>query len=83
MSNNAEFKTDALNYGSSDSGCPLASAFQGSPSSCLKCPFDECVYDGGKRVEEIKRLHDNGIKPREISHFYDVTERQIQRIVRV
>lgn len=66
-----------------DTGCEFA-------SSCLDCPFPQCVYEypGGKsawlkekRDSEIKRLFKEGKALEELATLFKLSERQIQRIV--
>ena len=68
-----------------DEGCELA-------SSCLNCPFPECVLDepGGKRKflqeqrnSEIARLFDKEKKSvKELAHLFNLSVRTIQRALK-
>jgi len=64
-----------------DDGCKYAKA-------CLKCPFQQCIYDepGGRqrwlkkaRDKEIKRLFKTGRKVKELAALFGVSQRTIQR----
>ena len=35
---------DGFNYTYADSGCIRATGYLGERSSCLSCPYDECLY---------------------------------------
>lgn len=68
-----------------DEGCEYAPA-------CLECPFPGCLYDeprGGlrwlkkARDKEIKRLHKNGRKVKELSAIFGLSRRTIQRALGV
>jgi len=37
------YHTDRYNYTAPDSGCIPASVYLGKQSSCLNCPFPECI----------------------------------------
>ncbi len=69
-----------------DEGCQLA-------PSCLNCPLPQCVYDGRGgaqhilklwRAKEMARLFINeGRKVRELAQVFDVSERTVQRALKV
>ncbi len=75
-----------------DEECELATAHLGRQSSCLKCPFPQCIYDerGGRqrcakrlRDEEIARLfHAEGKGPKELAGMFGVSRRTIQRALK-
>jgi hypothetical protein len=68
-----------------DEGCELA-------SSCLNCPFDECIYEkrGGKqrwikrqRAREMVRLFNvEGKKVKELAQMFSVSQRTVQRALK-
>jgi AraC-like DNA-binding protein len=68
-----------------DEGCELA-------SSCLNCPFDECIYEksGGKqrwlksvRDKEMARLFiDEGKKAKELAQMFGISQRTVQRALK-
>jgi AraC-like DNA-binding protein len=68
-----------------DEGCELA-------SSCLECPFEECIYDqpGGvhgwlkkQRDGEMARLFsDEGKKVKELAEMFGVSKRTVQRALK-
>ncbi|HUV56991.1 MAG TPA: helix-turn-helix domain-containing protein [Dehalococcoidales bacterium] len=75
-----------------DEGCEAATAYLGNPSSCLNCPFPNCIYDqyGGKQ-RWLKRLRDKemvilfttegkGIK--ELALIFGVSQRTVQRALK-
>lgn len=76
-----------------NNGCDVATNYLGKKSSCLDCPFSECIYDqpGGKqqlskrlRAQEMARLfttEGKGIK--ELSALFDVSQRTVQRALKV
>jgi hypothetical protein len=64
-----------------DEGCEYA-------SSCLACPFPQCLYDEPRgrqrwlkdlRNKEIKRLFSGGWKISELAPLFGVSQRTIQR----
>jgi len=75
-----------------DDGCELATAYLGDRSSCLKCPFNRCVYDepGGKqrwlkglRAREMARLFTTeGKGIRELAQIFGVSQRTVQRALK-
>jgi len=84
------FITDACSHSAADSGCQVASDYLGEPSTCLNCPFDECVliksWVGPKRIrqlkrnETIRRLKQEGVTAYELSERFGLAKRTIQRI---
>jgi len=76
----------------SDSGCEVASQHLGHKSSCLDCPFPQCVFDQPRGKQRwIKRLRDKeiaryftgegqGIK--ELSLKFGISRRTVQRALR-
>ncbi len=75
-----------------DEGCELATAHLGYQSSCLECPFPQCIYDerGGRqrrakrlRDQEIARLfHTEGKGLKELAGTFGVSQRTIQRALK-
>lgn len=75
-----------------DAGCKYADEFLGNKSSCLTCPFNECVFisPGGnkhrilktKRDQEILSLISQGITEEEIAERFDIHIRTVQRAIR-
>ena len=75
-----------------DEGCELATAHLGHQSSCLKCPFPQCIYDerGGRqrcakrlRDQEIARLfRTEGKRGKELAGMFSVSQRTIQRALK-
>ena len=68
-----------------DEGCDYA-------RSCLDCPFPQCLYDEPRgrqrwlkelRNKEINRLFEAGRRVRELAMMFDVSERTVQRAVKV
>jgi len=68
-----------------DEGCEYAKA-------CLDCPFPQCLYDEPRgrqrwmkqtRDREIKRLFNTGKKVKELAALFGVSERTIQRALKV
>jgi AraC-like DNA-binding protein len=67
-----------------DEGCEYA-------SSCLHCPFPQCLYDEPRgrqrwmkslRNREINRLFSGGQKIKELALMFGVSQRTIQRALR-
>ena len=68
-----------------DEGCELA-------SSCLECPFPQCIYDipaGGQtllkeqRDAEIARLYRDEKRPvKELAQTFGLSARSVQRVVK-
>ncbi|OGO30727.1 MAG: hypothetical protein A2Z29_00520 [Chloroflexi bacterium RBG_16_56_11] len=67
-----------------DEGCEQA-------TSCLTCPFPQCLYDEprgrqhwlkGMRNKEINRLFSGGRGIRELASLFGVSQRTIQRAVK-
>ncbi len=68
-----------------DEGCDLA-------GSCLKCPYEECIYDkpGGKRhwmkeersAEMIRLYLREGRTVRELADIFGVSKRTVQRALK-
>jgi hypothetical protein len=78
-----DFKPEYCQY--RDEGCEYAKA-------CLDCPFPQCLYDEPRgrqhwmkqtRDKEIKRLFDQGKKVKELAIIFGVSQRTIQRALRV
>lgn len=79
-----------------DTGCKIATEYLNHQSSCLKCPFDKCIYDepikntyqSAYRVKTIKRnqaILDRvkaGVHTKEIAREFSLSERTIQRVLR-
>ena len=75
-----------------DDGCELASAQLGYKSSCLDCPFPQCIYDEPRgrqrcakrlRDQEIARLFTTkkrGIK--ELALMFGLSQRTVQRALK-
>ncbi len=75
-----------------DSGCELATTHLGYKSSCLDCPFTQCIYDEpGGRQHHAKRLRDQeiarmfatekkGIK--ELALMFGISQRTVQRALK-
>jgi hypothetical protein len=67
-----------------DEGCEYA-------SSCLACPFPQCIYDEprgrqrwlkGLRNREINRLYKSGWKVKDLEELFGVSQRTIQRALK-
>jgi len=81
---------DAESYGKADSGCPEATAYLGCQSSCLDCPFEECIFEikGGavslrkrKRDAEIMEIARQGVSTKELSERFGLSKRTIIRVI--
>lgn len=49
---------DSENYCYFDSGCKEASQFLKKQSSCLNCPFNECLYENSKwHKKQIREMN--------------------------
>lgn len=49
-------QTDRRTYCGPDSGCNYATEYLGEKSSCLKCPFAECVFIAREHLSKARRL---------------------------
>ena len=75
-----------------DDGCELATTHLGYKSSCLNCPFPQCIYDQPRgrqryakrlRDQEIARLsHTKRKRIKELALVFGLSQRTIQRALK-
>jgi len=69
-------------------GCPLADAEIGGKSSCLQCPFADCILGQEQRIMKAKRneyicnlFKEKGKTVAELRELFGLSRTAIQRIV--
>lgn len=85
-----KYKTDGESYAEVDSGCSVASNHISRMSSCLQCPFKECIYDNGvqghpfmkgQRNEDIKKRYKNGEDTEKLATEFNLNRRYVERLI--
>ena len=74
-----------------DDGCQYASEYLDRDSSCLDCPFTECVFDKPeelgywkerRRREEIMRYYKQGVTQKELASLFGVSLGTVYNVLR-
>jgi len=74
-----------------DTGCQYATEYLGRQSSCLDCPFSECVFDkpdelgywkNRHRHEEIIKQYERGKTPEELASLFGVSSITVYNVLR-
>ena len=81
-------KRDMITYSGADSGCKQATDYLGYQSSCLECPFPECVL-GKHTIKPAKEARNNEIKERYykgetidgLAKSFGICKRTIERVL--
>ena len=82
---------DSETYRGEDSGCKLATEFLGHQSNCRECPFDRCFHDDRglknrlhhqERNARIKAKRIEGLTYKQLSEEFNLSERNIQRVLK-
>lgn len=82
---------DGLSYQAPDSGCQAATEFLHHQSSCLDCPFSQCLMELGRiggglkkhlRNAEIRRRRAEGATITSLCKELQVSKRTVKRVLR-
>ena len=87
-----KIEQEKMNEGKiNDNGCQYATEYLGKASSCLDCPFSECVFDKPeelgywrerKRREEILKYYRQGISQKELASLFGVSLGTVYNVLR-